>query len=92
MSAPVIPDRPSTSDSDRLVVPSEALPPKCPRHFGPYVLLARLARGGMGDVRLAKVGRVADNQRWSVMSPNEAREHTAAVKECALRCHAGAKR
>ncbi|OGQ12297.1 MAG: hypothetical protein A2138_00135, partial [Deltaproteobacteria bacterium RBG_16_71_12] len=49
------------------MLPDRSAPPKYPQHFGPFVLLARLARGGMGDVCLAKVGRVAGLERLCVV-------------------------
>ena len=67
MSAPVSPDRPTSPDSTRFVVPDQAAPSRYPQHFGPYLLLSRLARGGMGDVCLAKVGRVAGIERLCVV-------------------------
>lgn len=67
MSAPASPDRPSSPDSARFVLPDRAPPQRYPQHFGPYLLLSRLARGGMGDVSLAKVGSVAGIERLCVV-------------------------
>lgn len=49
------------------MLPDRVPPQRYPQHFGPYLLLSRIARGGMGDVCLAKVGRVAGIERLCVV-------------------------
>jgi eukaryotic-like serine/threonine-protein kinase len=53
-------------DSARFVI-ADGGPSRYPQSFGPYVLLSRLARGGMGDVCLAKLVGVAGIERMCVV-------------------------